>query len=55
LAVQHSLWSTRIDETGDCFRGIWIAHMGNVSVKDDQSPFCSTAGHLFVPTADTAG
>src|SRR5258705_338536 len=24
--------------------------MGNVCVKDEQSPFCSTAGHLFVPT-----
>jgi hypothetical protein len=21
----------------------WIAHMGNVCVKDEQSPFCSTA------------
>ena len=22
---------------------LWIAHMGNVCVKDEQSPFCSTA------------
>src|SRR5438445_12487849 len=22
---------------------VWIAHMGNVCVKDEQSPFCSTA------------
>src|SRR6266702_6426246 len=22
---------------------LWIAHMGNMCVKDDQSPFCSTA------------
>jgi len=25
------------------FAPLWIAHMGNVCVKDDQSPFCSTA------------
>ena len=25
------------------WRQSWIAHMGNVCVKDEQSPFCSTA------------
>src|SRR5260221_2289525 len=25
------------------FAALWIAHMGNVCVKDEQPPFCSTA------------
>src|SRR3979409_2429141 len=30
-------------QTGISRKQSWIAHMGNVCVKDEQSPFCSTA------------
>ncbi len=33
---------------------LWIAHMGNVCVKDEQSPFCST-GALRRPTTGSGG
>jgi len=42
-AVTASRHCERSEANPSCCQRRWIAHMGNVCVKDEQSPFCSTA------------